>query len=242
MSAAVVFAALAAWLAGTTRAPNRLRALRPREARTPASTRLRTSQLWTSPWFAAVLAVVAVTRLLDGIVGVSVGVAAAIGVHRWVAGLESAGERRRREQVARDLPMAVDLMIAAMAAGRPHGQVLSLVGQAVGGPLADELAAVVARLDLGADPLATWREVARRPGLEPLGRSFARSTETGAPLGSVLSRTVDDLRAERRAHAQYVARAVGVRTAAPLGACFLPAFFIVGIVPTLVGAFQHLVL
>lgn len=242
MSTAVAFAALAAWLAATTSSAQRLQALRPRATRTPASARLRTAQLWTSPWFAAVLAAVAVTRFLDGVLGLAVALAAAVGVHRWVAGLESAGERRRREQVARDLPLAVDLMIAAMAAGRPHGRVLSLVGQAVGGPLAVELAAVVARLDLGADPLATWRELARRPGLELLGRSFARSTETGAPLGPVLSRTVDDLRAERRAHAQYVARAVGVQTAAPLGACFLPAFIVVGIVPTLIGAFQQLVL
>jgi hypothetical protein len=26
-----------------------------------------------------------------------------------------------------------------------------------------------------------------------------------------------------------------VRTAAPLGACFLPAFFLVGVVPTIIG-------
>jgi hypothetical protein len=41
---------------------------------------------------------------------------------------------------------------------------------------------------------------------------------------------------------QKRARTVGVRAAGPLGLCFLPAFMLVGIVPTVVGGFAHLVL
>jgi hypothetical protein len=33
-------------------------------------------------------------------------------------------------------------------------------------------------------------------------------------------------------------RKVAVRTAAPLGACFLPAFFLIGIVPTVLATFR----
>ncbi|MGH3423909.1 MAG: type II secretion system F family protein, partial [Nocardioidaceae bacterium] len=156
--------------------------------------------------------------------------------------LESVRARRRRERIERDLPMALDLTVAALGAGRPPAQALDLVGSAIGGPLAEDLAAITARLDLGADPLQVWRRAAEQPGLRPLGRAFARATQTGASVTVVLARGVDDLRSERRAEAQRVARAAGVRTAAPLGACFLPAFVVVGIVPTLVSVFERFVL
>jgi hypothetical protein len=45
------------------------------------------------------------------------------------------------------------------------------------------------------------------------------------------------VRRRRRARADAIARGVGVRAAAPLGACFLPAFLLIGVVPTIVGAF-----
>ncbi|MGQ2913044.1 MAG: type II secretion system F family protein, partial [Aeromicrobium sp.] len=51
----------------------------------------------------------------------------------------------------------------------------------------------------------------------------------------VLAAAAADLRRDRASQARERARAVGVRTAAPLGLCFLPAFFLVGIVPTLIG-------
>ncbi|MPZ96075.1 MAG: type II secretion system protein, partial [Propionibacteriales bacterium] len=35
-------------------------------------------------------------------------------------------------------------------------------------------------------------------------------------------------------------RSVGVRAAAPLGLCFLPAFVLIGIVPAIAGAFAAL--
>ena len=45
----------------------------------------------------------------------------------------------------------------------------------------------------------------------------------------------EELRREARADARRRGRAVGVRTAAPLGLCFLPAFFCIGILPTLLA-------
>jgi hypothetical protein len=46
-----------------------------------------------------------------------------------------------------------------------------------------------------------------------------------------------DLRRRRRAAAEQRARSVGVRAAAPLGLCFLPAFVLIGVVPSVVSAF-----
>ncbi|MGH3360521.1 MAG: type II secretion system F family protein [Nocardioidaceae bacterium] len=205
-------------------------------------TRIRDTDLLTSPWLASAGAAVTVVVFVSGLTGVIVAAAAAVVVHRWVSGLESIAVRRRRDRVARDLPVGVDLLVAALSAGRPPGHALGSVAAAVGGPLGEELAAIAARIELGADPVGVWREVARDPVLGPLGRSFARAATSGASVTTVLTRCVEDLRRRRHTEANRVARSAGVRTAAPLGLCFLPAFIVVGIVPTVVGAFWQLVL
>ncbi len=67
-----------------------------------------------------------------------------------------------------------------------------------------------------------------------------RSTESGAPLADGLTRLAEDCRRERRTETQLRARKVGVKAAGPLAACFLPAFMLVGVVPTVAGSFQRL--
>ncbi|UYM03368.1 type II secretion system F family protein [Solicola gregarius] len=204
--------------------------------------RLRDADLLTSPWIAALGAAIAVTQIFSGELGLVVAAACAVAAYRWVDGLESIGARRRREQLARDLPVGVDLLVAALSAGRPPGQAMAAVAAAVGGPLGTDLAAIAARLELGADPTRVWRDVADDPVLGPVGRSFRRASQSGASVTTVLARCVEDLRRRRHTEANRVARSAGVRTAAPLGLCFLPAFIVVGVVPTVVGAFWHLVL
>lgn len=241
---AIVFAALAA--AAGLRAPpwQRLRhaVVRPGEGQSRQRTAVPNADLLTSPWLAAAAAGATVLVFVSGWTGVVAAVAAAAIVHRWVGGLESITVRKRRERVARDLPVGGDLLVAALAAGRPPGQALAAVASAVRGPLGHDLAAIAARIELGADPARVWAEVARDPVLGPIGRSFGRAASSGASVTTVLARCVEDLRRRRHTEANRVARSAGVRTAAPLGLCFLPAFIVVGVVPTVVGAFWRLVL
>ena len=83
-----------------------------------------------------------------------------------------------------------------------------------------------------------WADTGRDPALGPLARAVVRALDTGAPLAESLTHLADDLRAERRASVDETARRVAVRSAGPLGLCFLPAFVLVGIVPTIIGAFR----
>ena len=46
----------------------------------------------------------------------------------------------------------------------------------------------------------------------------------------------DEARAERTAAVEIAARQVGVRSVLPLMLCFIPAFLLLGIVPTVVSA------
>lgn len=203
---------------------------------------LRDTDLLSSPWIAAVGAAVAVTQFVTGWTGVVIASGVAAAVFKWVSGLESIAARRRRERIARDLPLGVDLLVSALAAGRPPGQAIATVAHAVRGPLGDDLAAIAARIDLGADPDTVWGDVTDDPVLAPVGRSFRRASRSGASITTVLARCVEDLRRRRHTDASRVARSAGVRTAAPLGLCFLPAFIVIGVVPTVVGAFSNLVL
>ena len=64
---------------------------------------------------------------------------------------------------------------------------------------------------------------------------MVRSAASGAPLAGVLARVAEDLRRDRQQVVEVAARAAGVRAVAPLGACFLPAFVLVGVVPVVVS-------
>jgi pilus assembly protein TadC len=178
---------------------------------------------------------------VGGAVGVGLGLTVAVGTTRALSRLEPAAVRRHQERLAAELPTALDLLAACLAAGRGPVEALQAVTDAVGGPVAAELSTVSTRLALGADPLPVWEGLTVHPLLAPLGRTMVRALETGAPVADGIFRLVDDQRRNRRWDAEQRARSVGVQAAAPLALCFLPAFIAVGIVPTIAGAFAQLI-
>ncbi len=180
--------------------------------------------------------------LLGGAVLAACGVPAGLGLSLWIGRLESPATSRAKAEIARDLPLAVDLLAACAMAGRPVEESLRVVASAVGGALGARLDSIVARLVLGADPQSEWTRVAADPQLATLGRSMARTLQSGAPLVEALTRLAEDRRRERRTQTQLRARTVGVKAAGPLALCFLPAFMVIGVIPTIAGAFSHLVL
>jgi Flp pilus assembly protein TadB len=176
--------------------------------------------------------------VVGGWAGVVTGAGAAAVTVVVLRRLEPRAVRLRRERMAADLPTAVDLLAACLVSGRPPAAALGAVVEAVGGPLAEELQVVAVRLHLVPEVGGVWRGGGRPPGpLAALGRTMARSLDTGAPMADGLRLLASDLRRAHRAAVERKARGVGVRAAAPLGLCFLPAFVLVGIVPTVVSAF-----
>lgn len=159
---------------------------------------------------------------------------------RWVGTLEPPSVVRSREQMARDLPVTVDLLAACAYVGRPPDQALRIVSRAVGGPLGGRLDEIDARLALGSDPYGEWTRVSHDGQLAPLARTMLRTLESGAPLVDGLTRLAADRRRERNTQVQARARTVGVKAAGPLAACFLPAFMLIGVLPTIAGGFSRL--
>lgn len=178
--------------------------------------------------------------LLPAAWGVPVGVGLAVAV--WWAGAraEPPGERRAREEVARELPDVVRLLAVALAAGVPVAVALDQVADALPGRATGLLRLCRGRLALGVPAEQVWVELARQPGLEPLGRALARAHRSGSGVAEAAVRLADELAREGRLAVEDRARTVGIRAAVPLGACLLPAFLLVGILPVVVAAAQGL--
>jgi Flp pilus assembly protein TadB len=177
----------------------------------------------------------AVWALLGGALGGMCGLGAAVVATRWLARATPSAERERQRRLAADLPMAVDLLAACLAAGSTPPSAVAEVARAVGGPVGGALTAVLTDLRMGGDPTACWQRLTSEPVLAPLGRALARCADSGAPIAAGVARFADDCRVRRQWAARDAARRVGVRAAAPLGLCFLPAFVLVGVVPVVVG-------
>jgi pilus assembly protein TadC len=173
--------------------------------------------------------------VVGGAVGVAAGAAVALVARRVLLAAEPGDVRRARRQAARDLPALVELLAATLRSGASPGDGLGIVCDALPGPVADRLAGVRAGLALGVAPAEAWTALAGDPVLAPLGRALARAETTGASVVTTVERLADELEERELAVAEDRARAVGVRAAVPLGLCLLPAFIVLGIVPTVAG-------
>jgi len=134
----------------------------------------------------------------------------------------------------------VGLLADALRSGRPPDAALAVVVDALPGPAAGRLAALLPRLRLGVDREQVWADLAADTALGPLGRALARAHRTGAPVVPAVERLADELARSARAEVEDRARAVGVKAAVPLGLCLLPSFVLVGIVPVVAALFSSL--
>jgi Flp pilus assembly protein TadB len=222
-------AALAVWLAVPRSA-----AARGKDLFGPVQKSLRPDL----PMIAALVVPVAALMLLGWPTGLLIGAVAAPTTYRAVGQLESAAGRQRATTIAGQLPSALDLMVATLEVGLPPVTAFALAAEATADPLGSELASVAHRLAVSGDSMAVWRSLEADRGLAPVGRAFRRAESSGMPVARVVSGVADDLRRERRARRRDDSRKVAVKTAAPLGICFLPAFFLIGIVPTIIATFR----
>jgi len=156
----------------------------------------------------------------------------------WVlARAETPARRRERDEVERTLPHLIDLFASTLRAGAEPVAGLTQVCAALPGPAADRLAPVVDRSRWGAGGAEAWRAIADDDELAPLSRAMVRSLTSGSSVVQTVERLADELARESLARAEDAARRVGVSAAVPLGVCLLPAFLLLGVVPTVASLF-----
>jgi Flp pilus assembly protein TadB len=172
-----------------------------------------------------------VALLIGGPVGAVLGVVGAGGAEWALRRRRTAGDPQA--SLLPSLPVACDLLAVCLAAGVPPGAALAAVATAVPEPLGGQLRSVAALYRLAAEPARAWSGVPRELG--PLARIFMRAGESGSAVGPALRALGAQVRAEAHSQAQARVQRAGVWVLAPLGACFLPAFLCLGVVPLVLG-------
>lgn len=157
-----------------------------------------------------------------------------------VFGAVAGRQRSRRigDELGHELPVVIDLLAVAVAAGcTPY---LSVVLAARWAPprSAKHLIAVRRACDLGAGFADALDALARDESMfAGLVDALLASERFGAPVGSALSRLATEQRAELRRHAEARARTVPVRLLFPLVFLVLPAFGLLTVAPAVLIGF-----
>ncbi len=150
--------------------------------------------------------------------------------------------RRRRAEVERAYPQAVELIVLAVRAGHlPHAAIRESLAR-LPPAVRPAFAHVIARCERGerfADALGALPSMLG-PLAGPLADTLAAADRYGLPLAPVLERLATEARLQRRRQAEALARQLPVRLAGPLVMCTLPAFVVLAIVPLLLAALSSL--
>ena len=160
-------------------------------------------------------------------------VAGSVGV---LGAFEPASSQRRAQRLLEEVPQALELMADGLAAGLPLRVACAAVVDVFDGPVAEDLGAVLRSVELGVGEAAAWASLTGHPQLGAAAGDLSRSAESGTELVMALRHHATAARERRHAALQQNARSVGVRSVLPLMTCFLPAFLLLGVVPTVVSA------
>jgi pilus assembly protein TadC len=185
-------------------------------------------------WFAAGAVVATGVALFGPVAGGLGGLLAAPIVVRLVRFAQAREAARVPADVARRIPLVLDLLAAGLRAGLPVVTAVASVAPLAGTPLAAQLDKVAGLLRFGAQPATAWAAL-DNPALAPIARTAVRSAESGVRLARSFELLAAELRDEARAAAVARAHRTGVWAMAPLGLCFLPAFACLGVLPVIVG-------
>lgn len=153
-----------------------------------------------------------------------------------------AASKLRAERAAA-APAVIDLLGACLLAGLNPYRSLIRVAQRSPAALRAELARAAAELDMGRTPAAALRAVGERTSLDELRAAAAAldaAERWGAPPAEALAARAEALRSRARLRAEAEAGRAAVRLAFPLVFCFLPAFVLLVVVPTMAGALRVL--
>ena len=154
------------------------------------------------------------------------------------AGVLRRAARRDQDAIARELPVTIDLLAVATAAGCTPYLAVETAARWAPPLLGAHLDAVrqACELGLGFGP-SLERLAAAVPSLHPFCDAVMSSEQFGAPVADALARLAGEARASLRRRAESRARVVPVHLLFPLIFLVLPAFGLLTVVPALLAGF-----
>jgi tight adherence protein C len=143
----------------------------------------------------------------------------------------------RSEQILKDLPDALDLLVISVEAGLGFDAALSQVARNTTGPLAEEFFRVLQEMQLGTSRSDAMRALGDRTDVGDL-RGFisamVQADAFGIPVANVLRVQAREMRIRRSQRAEEAAQKVPVKILFPLIFCILPVLFIAILGPAVI--------
>lgn len=132
-----------------------------------------------------------------------------------------------------DTAAALDVIASCLRSGMSPSAAMSAAADGAREELAEPLHLCAAQLAVGSH--SAWEGLAEIEILQPLSAAGRRASESGTELVRALADAAADYRNEAHDAAQAIAEKAGVLIAGPLALCFLPAFVVLGLIPTIAG-------
>ncbi|WP_328447742.1 type II secretion system F family protein [Amycolatopsis sp. NBC_00438] len=187
------------------------------------------------PHIATTLGGVSLAVLIGGLAGIVIG--AIVTAAGWWAIRRSRRPAAPTADIATRLRLAgtLDLLAACLRAGLPVPTALDAVSGAAPAETAAALRSTAALLALGSEAGEAWASVQAVPGLNELAVAAIRTSRSGAAFATAAGDLAERFREELATEAEERAERAGVALALPVGLCFLPAFFCLGVLPVVLS-------
>lgn len=158
-----------------------------------------------------------------------------IGIDVWVDGLA----RRRQAAIERELPDLLDILAVCVGAGVAFRPALGRVGEAVGGPLGEEVETTLRQMTLGApvrEALAALRERNTSTSLGSFTTALMQAQEMGAPLVDALGDLAGEMRRTSLQRARQRAQRATPRVSLIVTLLIMPGAMLLAIAAVFLGS------
>jgi tight adherence protein C len=150
---------------------------------------------------------------------------------------------RRLQDVDREMPELVDLLVTTVEAGVAFASALQLVARRVEGPLGQELRLTLQEQSMGMTIEDALQHMLRRidsPAVRAFVQAILQGQTLGVSIGKILRDLAVDMRKRRRQAAEERAQKAPTKILFPLVLLILPALLIVSLGGPLIGIVHNL--
>jgi tight adherence protein C len=145
---------------------------------------------------------------------------------------------KRKAQILRALPDAIDLLTISVEAGLGFDQALARVVSKSDNALTREFARVMQEMRIGVARRDALRSLVERVGVEDLSSfisAIIQAEQLGASVGNVLRIQSNEMRVRRRQHVERLAQTAPIKMLVPMAFLIFPPIFIVVLGPAIPG-------
>jgi tight adherence protein C len=149
--------------------------------------------------------------------------------------------KRRLEQVERDLPELIDLLIVTVEAGLGFNGSMQIASERVQGPLGDELRLTLQEQRMGLSSHTALMNMLTRsetPSMRSFVRSVLQGENLGVSIGAIMRSLAIEMRKRRRQNAEERAQKAPIKMLFPLIFLLFPSLFIVLLFPAVYSFIQ----